>query len=133
MNTIKATIIDIENIENLNIVTFDFQQNRLLMMSLELSEDMKIGKTVYLEIKSTQIVLAKDFKGSISCTNQLKATIKSYQHGKLLSSISLYIKGTTLEAIITKESAMRLDLKVDDEVTIFINSSELSIKEVLDD
>ena len=133
MNCIVATITKIENVDNLNIVTFDFFGITLSMMSLELSADIAVGKKVNLTVKPSHIALAKDFSGIVSYSNQIKSTITTMDNGILLCSIELLSKGIVLEAIITKASAIKMDLQVGDEVTIMIKASELSIVEVLDD
>ena len=66
MSQIKSTITQIDHIDNLNIVTFDFYGHSLKMMSLELSDDIKVGKEVRLGIKPTHIAIAKDFSGVVS-------------------------------------------------------------------
>lgn len=133
MSKLKATIKCIDNVENLNIVTFDLRGAILKMMSLDLSDDIQVGKKVTLAVKPSHIAIAKDFSGIVSYSNQLKATIKSCDNGKLLSSIKLLIGDVILESVITFESVLKMDLKEGDEVTAMIKASELSIKEVLDD
>lgn len=131
MSQLIATVTKIENIDNLNIVTFNFSNNTLQMMSLDLNNNIQIGTKVVLTIKPTHIGIAKDFKGDISYSNKLTTTIKKCNNGKLLSSIVLEIQGITLEAIITLNSSQQMDLKIGDEVTAFINASELSILKVI--
>ena len=133
MSQIIARVREIDSVDNLNIVKFDFYTEQFTMMSLELSDDIKIGKRVRLGIKSAHIVIAKSFSGIISYSNQIKAKIVSCENGKLLSSIKLSVQGVILESIITLESSKKMELKVGDEVTIMIKASELSIVEVLDD
>jgi len=133
MSYILATIIEINNVDHLNIIKFDFKGTSLTMMSLDLSADMCVGKKVNLAVKPSHIALAKDFSGIVSYSNQIKATITSVENGTLLSNIKLLVKGVFLESIITKEAALKMDLKVDDAVTIMIKASEVSIVEVLDD
>ena len=101
------------------------------MMSLDLSDDIKIGTKVKLITKPTYIAIAKEFSGILSYSNQLKAKIKELENGKLLSSVKLQIEEFVLESIITFESSQIMDLKVGDEVTAFIKASELSILKVL--
>ncbi len=132
MSQLIATVTKIENIDNLNIVTFDFFDNELQMMSLDLSNNIQIGTKVILTVKPTHIGIAKDFNGNISYANQLNTTIKECNNGKLLSSIVLEIKNTTLESIITLNSSQLMDLKVGNKVTAFINASELSILKIAD-
>ncbi len=133
MSKITATIKSIASVDSLNIVKFDFSSNILTMMSLDLNSDIKIGTKVNISIKPTHIALAKDFNGVLSYDNQIKANIIEINNGKLLSSIKLLVNDEILESIITKESALNMDLKVEDEVTVLIKASELSIQEVLND
>lgn len=131
MSQITAVITDIESVDNLNIVKFDFSGQPLKMMSLGLSEEVAVGKRVILGIKPTHIAIGKDLSGLLSYSNQIPSKIISCEHGKLLSSIKLSVQDIMLESIITLESALSMDLQKDDEVTIMIKASQLSILEVL--
>jgi len=131
MNTFKATITKIQNNECLNIVNFDFSSQNLSMMSLELSKNLKVGSEVELTAKSTHIAIAKAFSGELSYSNQLKAKILSINNAQLLSSIKLSCGDMICESVITKNSSLRMNLQVDDEVTLLIKASELSIKRIL--
>ncbi len=132
MSQLIATVIKIENIDNLNIVTFDFLDNKLQMMSLDLNNNIQVGIKVILTVKPTHIGIAKNFNGEISYSNKLNTIIKECNNGKLLSSIILEIEDTTLESIITLNSSQKMNLKVGDCVTAFINASELSILKIAD-
>jgi len=133
MNVLKAIISDIQKVDNLHIVRFDCEGVSLEMMSLELSDNTKIHSHVHVAIKPTHIALAKNIDAAIlTHPNQLKAEVISYEHGELLSSITLHVKSQKLEVILTKASAVKLDLHVEDNVIALINASELSIVEVLD-
>ena len=131
MNRFQATITQIESEGSLHIVTFDFEGVALRMMSLELADEIRVGVAVVLTIKSTYIALAKAFHGEVSYTNLIPATITQIQQGKLLSSIQLDAGGYRLESIITRGSAERMELAVNDKVTLLIKASELSIVEVV--
>lgn len=133
MSNLIATIKEIQTVDSLNIVNFDFFGTTLTMMSLELKDEVKVGKRVILGIKPTTVAIAKDFNGDISYSNQIESTIQSIEIGKLLCSIKLISKETTFESIITSKSAKRLDLKENDNVTAFIKASEISISKVLDE
>jgi len=133
MNKIEAIISQIDNIDNLNIVQFDFLGTSLKMMSLDLSENIKVGQKVILIVKSTNVLMAKNFEGMLSFSNQFKAKVEEVDNGKLLSSISLKVKEKNLESIITQSSSCKMDLKKDDEVTVLIKASDLSIYEVIND
>ncbi|SHO81353.1 TOBE [hydrothermal vent metagenome] len=128
----RAKIIEIDSIKSLNIIRFQLYSNDniLTMVSLELSNDIKIGREVKLAIKPTNIIISKDLNSNISCDNRLKAKIVEITNGKLLSSIKLDIDNDILESIITYNSSKRLSLKVEDEVMIFIQATDLSIGEI---
>ncbi|RXJ81577.1 molybdopterin-binding protein [Arcobacter sp. F2176] len=131
MNKIEAIISQIDNIDNLNIVQFDFSGIKLKMMSLDLNENIKIGQKVILVAKATNIILARDFEGMISFSNQIKAKIESIEEGKLLCSVTIKAKNSYFQSIITQASAKKMNLKKDDEINIFIKASDLSIEEVI--
>ncbi len=131
MNSLIASVVKIDNIDNLNIVNFKFLNQNLSMMSLDLSDNIKIGSIVELIANPSHVAIAKDFSGVLSYSNQLKAEIESLENGKLLSSVKLSIGEAKLESIITLYSSQKMNLKVGDRVTALIKASELSILRVL--
>jgi molybdopterin-binding protein len=133
MSPFIATIKKINNIDSLNIVEFDFEEIPLKMMSLDLNKDVQIGKKVRLAVKPTNISIAKNLFGEISLSNQLVANIKSVENGQLLSSIILEVNDTIFESIITADSSKRMNLQKNEQVSILIKASDLSILEVLND
>ena len=133
MNTLVAYVKEIDNVDNLNIVKFDFNDTTLSMMSLGLNDSVRVGAKVKLSTKPTHIAVAKDFSGEVSYSNQLHVKILHVENGKLLSSIKMQIEDTVLESIITRDSSIRMNLHVGDNVTAFIKANELSIVEVLND
>ena len=133
MSQIIATIKKIHNIDNLNIVEFDFFGKTLKMMSLDLNDDVKIGKKVKLSVKPSNISIAKNLSGEISLSNKIVATIQNLENGQLLTSVILKINDTLLESIITVDSSKRMNLQIGEVVTILIKASNLSIEEVIND
>ena len=133
MSKFIATIKKIQSIDNLNIVEFEFDGLTLKMMSLDLNDDVKIGKKVKLSVKPSNISIAKNLIGEISLSNQIVATIQSLENGQLLTSVILKINDDLLESIITVDSSKRMNLQIGEVVTILIKASNLSIGEVLND
>ena len=133
MSKFIATIKKIQSIDNLNIVKFDFCGLTLKMMSLDLNDDVKIGKKVKLSVKPSNISIAKNLSGEISLSNKIVATIQSLENGQLLTSVILKINDTLLESIITVDSSKRMNLQIGEVVTILIKASNLSIEEVIND
>lgn len=133
MNKIVATISQIHNIENLNIVEFDFDNIPLRMMSLDLSERIKVGQKVLLTVKPTNVAMAKNLQGDLSYSNQIPTIIEIIEEGKLLTVVNTKTKDTQLQSIFTSSSLRRMNLKENDEVTLLFKASDLSILEVLND
>ena len=133
MSSIIARVSHIENCDSLHIVKFDFNGQALSMMSLELSDKIKVGTKVKLVVKPSHIAIAKNFSGKLSYSNRLDTTIESIENGQLLSSVKLGFFDTTLESIITRSSSQKMNLQVGDNVTALIKASELSIGEIIYD
>lgn len=126
INKIQATVKSLQTCEILNITSFAFYHETLTMVSLEL-EDIKVGDKVILTAKPTSIAIAKEFKGLISHSNQLKGKLNHINYGQLLTDLTILIEDTKLSSIITTNLAKRMDLKKNDIVTCFIKASDLSI------
>jgi len=133
MSQIKATITQINTVDNLNIVTFDFHGTMLKMMSLDLMSGVEVGKKVMLAVKPTHIAIAKEFTGILSYSNQIKTVVQSCEEGILLTSVKLLAADVLLESIITSQSASIMGLKAGDEVSAIIKASEVSIAGLLDE
>ncbi|PPK61555.1 transporter [Malaciobacter marinus] len=132
MNEFKAVVSKIDNLDNLNIVEFSFFDITLSMMSLDL-HSIEVGTKVLLTVKASNVAIAKELQGQISLANSIQSDIIKLDMGKLLTSIKLQHKNTTITSIITTKSAKRLNLKENDCVSAIFKSSDLSIKEVIND
>ena len=131
MNKIHAEVKEIQNSENLNIVTFAYKDSSFKMMSLDLNERVKSGARVIISFKPTAVAIAKNISGELSYSNQLKTKIISLEIGELLCSLKLRFYDVTLESIITTASQKRMNLEPNNEVTALIKSSDLFISELL--
>lgn len=128
INKIEAIVTSMQTTDILNITSFSFQNFSLAMMSLEL-ENINVGDRVLLSVKPTAVAIAKEINGLLSYSNQLQGVIIFIDYGKLLTDIHVLVKDTTINAIITTNSAKRMNLKQDDEVTCLIKASDLSLYE----
>ena len=127
MNKLTVKVEVIEQVDNLHIVTCQLGCQTLKMLSLELSDSLKVGSSIDLSVKSTNISLAKNFTGKISLVNQLKAKVTAVDNGKLLSSIQVDVEGFTLESLVTLEASLSMELSVGDEVLVLLKGSEVSV------
>ena len=130
MNTIKASVSNIQCVDNLCIITFQAQDTQMQMMSLGLNTQIKIGSKVLLGVKSSNVLVAKKLSGMLSASNQLTCRVKSVNNGELLSSIKLTFGDEVIQSVITKNSSLNMNLLESDEVLAIIKSSELSILKV---
>ena len=130
MNKIAATVVTIQNVQNLTQVTFATAADELKMMGLELPQNIQQNTQVILTCKATNIAIAKESNTMLSFSNQLCVTVKAIEMGELLCSLLLAYEDTLLESIITADSAKRMQLKEGESVTALIKSSDLSIAEV---
>ncbi len=131
MNKIAAIITDIQGVDTVNIVSFEAAGQQIQMMGLELDERLMVGSKVIVGAKATNIVLAKERVEAITISNQLDVKIAGIDMGVLLCSVCFDFSGQVWESITTRESALKMQLKVGDKIVALIKSSELSIVEVL--
>ena len=131
MNKIAVKITQIDNVQNLHVVKFDFHGISLQMMSLDLNKEIEVGTNVHVGVKPTHLALAKEFSGQLSYSNQLQAKVIECENGKLLSAVELSCKGSVLESIITLSSSLKMNIQKGDEITILINASDIFIVDVI--
>jgi molybdopterin-binding protein len=119
--------MQIRQCDAISIINFEAQGQALSMMALTLTFDLEVGSKVLLNIKASNIAVAKDLSGDLSISNRLHVSIESITKGELLCALGLRFGESLLESIITRDSCERLDLHVGNSITALIKSSELSI------
>lgn len=89
--------------------------------------DLAPGKEVYALIKSSFVLLAPASEvGRISARNVLQGTVARREDGAVNSEIVLDLgSGTSIAAIITKESANSLNFKVGDSACALVKASHI--------
>ncbi len=64
----------------------------------------------------------------LSTRNQLAGTVSEVQHGEIMTSVKVALKGgDTITAAITREAAQELDLKVGDATTVLVKATEVML------
>ncbi|MDR3178373.1 MAG: transporter [Campylobacteraceae bacterium] len=131
MSKIKASVAEIIGKEGVHIVRFDHFGQRLAMISLELPTRVKAGLDVLLSVKPSSVGIAKGYSGEFSFSNSLSVKIAKLDMGDILCSAKLKMSsGFFIESLLTAESAKRMKLSVNDEVTAFFKASELSLYKI---
>jgi len=131
MSKIIAKVVGIQSVESLNLVSFECRDTILTMVSLELENEISIGREVLLDAKPTSIAVGKNIQGELSYSNQLNVKIASLSAGELLCSLKLQFHDFVLESVITTATQKRINLQANDEVIALINSTDLFIEKVL--
>jgi molybdopterin-binding protein len=133
MNKIAAVIANIEQKGSLALIEFDFMQEKLTMITLDIDETLCAGQEVILEINPSQVAVAKNYNGDLSYSNQIDAKIESIDLGAILCTLILELQdGSKIEAIITAKSAINMSLSKGDEIKAILKASQISLGEVLD-
>lgn len=89
---------------------------------------LKVGQKVVFIFKAPSVILAKDLDLKISTKNQLKGEVIEAKIGAVNAEITLKLSDEqTLTAIITKDSAMDMQIGVGDTLIAIVKSSQIII------
>ena len=127
MNKLSVKIEKIDKTDKLHVITCKLGCQRIKVVSLELRDTIKIGSSVELSVKSTNISLAKNFTGELSIANQLTAKVTAIDKGDLLSAVQVDLEGFSLECLLTLEATLSMGLSVGDDVMVLIKGSEVFV------
>ncbi len=87
------------------------------------------GKEIVALVKAPLVMLMTDGSGyRLSARNTLQGTVKTLEQGMINTEVVMTLPGgTDLYAIVTKEAAASLDLKVGSPVTAIIKASHIIV------
>lgn len=133
MNKLRGRIIRIESNDHVSLVDVDVSGDIFTATLLETPEDapyLRVGNSVEVLFKETEVSLAKGLTGLISLRNRVLTTVKLVRSGVILSEVVLDYRGQTISSIITTGSIKRLDIKPGDEVEALVKANEVTLMEV---
>jgi len=136
MNRLLGTIATIESNDHLSLVDVMVGQDTYTAMLLETPQTaphLKVGKTVAVLFKETEVSLAKNLSGNLSLRNRIPGTVRRIRHGDILCEVILDRDGQRLTSIITARAVKRLALQEGDEVEALVKANEVSLAEVHDE
>lgn len=126
MNTLKATISNIEAVDELLLISLKNEHGIFSSLMINNNEDyIQEGKDVIMVFKETEVSLVKDFSGALSIRNRFPSVIREIINGKILSEIHLDYHGNKLCSVITRPSCEAMGLKAGDLVTALLKTNEL--------
>jgi molybdopterin-binding protein len=136
MNRLLGTITAIESNDHLSLVDVVAGQNTFTAMLMETPQNapyLKVGNTVAVLFKETEVSLAKNLSGELSLRNIVRGTVRKIRSGDILCEVVLDSRGQMLTSIITTRAIKRLELKESDEVDALVKANEVSLMEVRDE
>ncbi|MCR4291433.1 MAG: TOBE domain-containing protein [Candidatus Kuenenia sp.] len=90
-------------------------------------DDMNLfeGDAISVLMKSTDLILAKAFRGILSARNFITGVVVTILRGDVLSKVIFESQGDTLCAIITNASLEEMNIQTGEEITAIVKSTEL--------
>ncbi len=90
--------------------------------------DLKVGKKAIFLFKASSVIVSKDDSIKLSATNQIKGVVSEIKDGAVNAEVTLKLSDEqTLTAIITKDSAMDMQIGVGDTLLAIVKSSQIII------
>jgi molybdopterin-binding protein len=124
MNKIKAELINIENKNSINLLTFKSVNEIIKVIMLEMNFEIK--NEVFLFFKPTMVSLSKE-KCKSTIENNLAAIIKNIEIGEIFTNIYCNFNNEEIEVLILKESFEKLNINIGDKVFLMIRASEIGV------
>ncbi len=91
---------------------------------------LRLGNTVSVLFKETEVVLATGPAGQIGIQNRFPGSVLSVEAGELLSKVSLQTPAGDLQAVLATAELDSLGLAAGDAVTILIKINEVMLSAV---
>ncbi|QKG30078.1 TOBE domain-containing protein [Campylobacter sp. RM16187] len=126
---IKAQVSNITGNQDVNLFEFTSGEMKFYMLGLENLDEFKIGDSVKLAFKSSDVIIATTPLKNCSLTNEIKATISNLTKGNITSVLHLKSLNFEFESIITTKSCRRLNLKQNDEIYAYVKATSLYISD----
>jgi len=130
MNKLPGVITNIQQSGAILLVDADVNGqvfSALLIESASQPEWLKVGNTVDLVFKETEVSLAKNLSGQISLRNRMKCVVQEIVRGDLLCKIKMSFQNNTIYSAITTRSVDAFHLAVGDEVEALVKANEVSL------
>jgi molybdate transport system regulatory protein len=99
----------------------------LLIESISQPQWLKIGNTIDVVFKETEVSLAKNLSGQISMRNRMKSKVILVERGELLSIVTLQFLQYTISSAITTRSVDSLNINIGDEIEALVKANEISL------
>jgi molybdate transport system regulatory protein len=132
MNRLYGKIVAIDSNRHMSLVDVAVGDDvfaATLLETPETADYLRVGASVTLLFKETEVSLAKNLSGLISLRNRFPATVRSIERGDILTEIRLDYAGNALTSIITTRAVSRLQLAVGDALEVLVKTNEIALME----
>lgn len=130
-NQLKVKITDVKTGAVNSLITAKLNGGETLKATITIDSEKNLGIKAGLDavflFKASSVLIATNDELKLSATNQLNGVVKSVKDGSVNSEIIIDINGDEISAIITKESATRLNLKFGDSVKAIIKATNIIV------
>lgn len=130
MNIVNGIISGIESHEGISLIKVNAATvvfSSIVLDTPETSDYLKIGNSVKVIFKETEVMISKDLNPNLSIQNKLLCRIDSIQNGVILSQINLVYESQTIKSVITRNACEQLQLQENDTVLALIKTNEVSL------
>lgn len=130
MNILPGNITSIQGSESLSLVKIAVGNTIFTSIIINTPESetyFKVGNSVHVYFKETEVIIAKNENLNISIQNKILCSIKSIKHGEILSELALSFEEFTIKSLITTNACNTLNLKNGDVVLALIKTNEVSL------
>ena len=90
---------------------------------------LKIGNTITVVFKETEVIIGKGNTDEISLRNKFKGTIEILESKELLSKLTIKTNVGKISSIITTNAVKQLKLELGTAVTAMVKTNEILISE----
>lgn len=130
MNILKGNITSIQGSDSLSLVKITVGNSIFTAIIIDTPESevyFKIGNTVNVYFKETEVIIAKNEPLNISIQNKILCKIDSMKQGKILTELYLSFGEFNIKSLITTNASKTLNLKIGDLVLALIKTNEVSL------
>ena len=130
MNSYEGVINNISVNQNLSLIDVKINQLVLTTIIIDTPENnpaIKIGHSVQLLFKETEVVVATGEVENISLRNKIPGKVLKIIKGKLLSKIFIQTSIGEVVSIITSKAVLQLELKEGTKVIAMVKTNEMMI------
>jgi molybdopterin-binding protein len=132
MNTLKGTIEKLSISGSLTLIGIKVENIAMSAIVIDTPKTvpyLKIGTTITVVFKETEVIIAKGNTDGISLRNKFKGTIESLESKELLSKLIINTNVGKISSIITTNAVNQLNLTIGTDVTAMVKTNEILISE----